>query len=178
MDPATNTGYAIYDTNTSPSSIECGSIKLDGKSAFDKVKAVRELLPPIIKKYRPDFVVFEAPLSIIPRFERKREDLAGEAEETTINAGTILQLNRISGAVQAVVEAYRIPCEEVRPQTWQTIIPKNIKGNTKRRASLYCDLLKIVGKNNDARDAAIIALWAAGRSQQLKLEMRTAEKVA
>ena len=176
LDPATNIGWAVYDIGTStshqrPSSIECGSFNLGKGSAFEKVKAVRALLPPLIKKYQPDFIVFEMPLSIIPKFEKKGKDLAGDTETTTINAGTILQLNRISGAVQAVIEGFRIPCEEVRAQTWQSIIPKNIRAdNPKKRAALFCDMLNIVGKNNDARDAAVIALWAAGRSQELKLK--------
>lgn len=176
LDTATRTGFAFYDTRSTPSSIECGHIDFTGKTAHDKVKSVRELLPPLIKRYQPDFVVFESPLAHIPQFKKKgKVDMFGEEEEaTTINAKTILQLNRIAGAVQCVIEGFRIPCEEVRPMTWQAVIPKHIKGPTKKRVKLWCDLLGVIGKNEDARDAAVIAIWAAGRSQELKLSMRAA----
>ncbi len=172
LDPATVIGWSLYDTENPISAIQCGSITLEGKGAFEKVKSVRELLPKLIKEHEPDFIVFESPLSHIPQFKKKgKVNMLGEEESsTTINAGTILQLNRISGAVQCVIEGFRIPCEEVRPMTWQTVIPKKIKGGTKDRVRQFCDMFNIIGKNADARDAAVIALWAAGRSQVLKLE--------
>lgn len=171
LDPATIVGWALYDTEAPISAIQCGSITLDGKGAFEKVKSVRALLPKLIKEHQPEFIVFESPLSHIPQFKKSKVNMLGEEEtSTTINAGTILQLNRISGAVQAVIEGFRIPCEEVRPMTWQTVIPKNIKGGTKDRVRQFCDMFQIIGKNADARDAAVIAIWAAGRSQVLKLE--------
>lgn len=174
LDPASVIGWAVYDTNGTVSAIRCGSIKLEGKQAFEKVHSVRSLLPKLVKEHKPDFAVFEAPLSHVPQFEKKTTNMLGEEEvTTTINAGTILQLNRISGAVQTVLEGMGIPCEEVRPMTWQSLIPKHIKGGTKDRVRQYCDMMRIVGKNADARDAAVIAMWAAGRSQQLKLSKLT-----
>lgn len=171
LDPATVVGWALYDTDSPVSAIACSSIKLEGKGAFEKVKSVREQLPSLIKEHKPDFIVFESPLSHIPQFKKAKTNMLGEEEtSTTINASTILQLNRISGAVQAVVEGFRIPCEEVRPMTWQTVIPKRIRGGTKDRVRQFCDMLQIIGKNADARDAAVIALWAAGHSQVLKLK--------
>ncbi|KQW30784.1 hypothetical protein ASE36_00325 [Rhizobium sp. Root274] len=172
LDPATVIGWSLYDTENPISAIQCGSITLEGKGAFEKVKSVRQLLPKLIREHQPDFIVFETPLSHIPQYEKKgKADMLGnEQVSTTINAGTILQLNRISGAVQAVIEGFNIPCEEVRPMTWQTVIPKKIKGGTKDRVRQFCDMFNIIGKNADARDAAVIALWAAGRSQVLKLE--------
>lgn len=171
LDPASTIGWSLYDTESPISAIQCGSITLEGKGAFEKVKSVRTLLPKLIKEHQPDFIVFESPLSHIPQFKKSKMNMLGEEEtSTTINAGTILQLNRISGAVQCVIEGFRIPCEEVRPMSWQSIIPKNIKGGTKDRVRQFCDMFQIIGKNADARDAAVIAIWAAGRSQVLKLE--------
>lgn len=171
FDPATVIGWATYDTDNPVSAIACGSIKLEGKGAFEKVKSVREQLPALIKQHKPDFIVFESPLSHIPQFKKSKMNMLGEEEaSTTINAGTILQLNRISGAVQCVIHGMNIPCEEVRPMTWQVVIPKRIKGGTKDRVRQFCDMLSIIGKNADARDAAVIALWAAGHSQVLKLK--------
>lgn len=173
LDPATKIGWALYDTENPISAIMCGSIHLDGKGAFEKVHSVRAILPKLIREHAPDFVVFESPLSHIPQFEKKKTNVFGEEETTkTMNAGTILQLNRISGAVQTVIEGFNLPCDEVRPMTWQTVIPKNIKGGTKDRVRQFCDMLQIIGKNIDARDAAVIAIWAAGRSQLLKLKQR------
>jgi Holliday junction resolvasome RuvABC endonuclease subunit len=174
LDPATVIGWSLYDTENPISAIQCGSITLEGKGAFEKVKSVRHLLPKLIREHQPDFIVFESPLSHIPQFKKSKTNMLGEEEtSSTINAGTILQLNRISGAVQAIIEGFNIPCEEVRPMTWQTVIPKKIKGGTKDRVRQFCDMFNIIGKNADARDAAVIALWAAGRSQILKLEKMT-----
>ena len=69
--------------------------------------------------------------------------------------------------MQSVVEGMGLPFEEVRSQTWQSIIPKTIKGPIKDRVRQYCDNLAIIGKNEDARDAAVIAVWAVLRSQGL-----------
>ncbi len=174
LDPATVVGYALFDTESPISAIQCGSIKLEGTGAFEKVRSVRAQLPKLIRDHQPDFIVFESPLSHIPQFKKSKVNMLGEEEvSNTINAGTILQLNRISGAVQCVIEGFRIPCEEVRPMTWMSIIPKNIKGGTKDRVRQFCDMFGIIGKNADARDAAVIAIWAAGRSQVLKLEKNT-----
>lgn len=96
---------------------------------------------------------------------RLKKEIFGEEE--TINSTTISQLNRIAGSVQSVVEGMGLPFEEVRSQTWQSIIPKTIKGPIKDRVRQYCDNLAIVGKNEDARDAAVIAVWAVLRSQGL-----------
>lgn len=176
LDPATTIGFALYDTDNPISAIICSSIHLDGKGAFEKVRSVRRMLPKLIREHKPDFIVFESPLSHIPQFKKSKLNMLGEEETTTtINAGTILQLNRISGAVQAVVEGFNIPCEEVRPMTWQTVIPKKIKGGTKDRVRQFCDMFSIIGRNVDARDAAVIAIWAAGHSQVLKLKKRVEE---
>lgn len=97
--------------------------------------------------------------------------------EMTMNAAGVIMLNRLAAAIHLIVEGFKIPCEEVRPMTWQTIIPKQYKGSTKDRVRQYCDAMRIIGKNMDARDAAIIALWAAGRAQTLKLAKRTQEQL-
>lgn len=174
LDPASTVGWALYDTDNPISAIHCGSIHLEGKGAFEKVRSVRDLLPRLIRQHKPDFAVFESPLSHIPQFKKTKTNMLGEEEEsTTINAGTILMLNRISGAVQTVLDGMNVPCEEVRPMTWQTVIPKKIKGGTKDRVRQFCDQFQIIGKNADARDAAVIAIWAAGRSQVLKLSKMT-----
>jgi len=40
LDPATVVGYALFNTESPISAIQCGSIKLEGTGAFEKVKSV------------------------------------------------------------------------------------------------------------------------------------------
>lgn len=183
LDPAKSLGWALFDTDRGPSAIECGSMSLgpSGAPGFEVVREVRRQLPKLIRQLRPDFVAIEAPLEIAPRFEKKKPKGHGflpasdqdQAPETTINTKTIALLNRISGAVSMVVMGQNIPSCEVRAQTWQAILPRNIPGDTKKRAKAYCDTLKIVQATNvDKRDAALIAIWAAGHAQELKMMER------
>lgn len=182
FDIATVTGWAFYiPKEMTVAEIECDTIEFEGDNAFQKVRAVRDSdVPMLIRTKRPTIVILEAPLTFIPTFVKKgKADIFGaQAEETrTMNPTTIMQLNRLHGAIQAIVEAFRVPCEEVQPKTWQTIIPKTIKGKPKQRVSQYCDMLRIIGKDDNARDAAIMAIWAAGRSQVLKLSQQAQEKL-
>jgi len=170
LDVATITGWSVFDTDRPPSAIISGSFKLQGGSPFERVRYMRSHLPKIIKEHRPDFAAIEAPLEIAPRFTKKHTDLLGqEVQETTINSKTIAILNRYVGAAEMAVMGNNIPCIEVRAQTWQTIIPKTITGKPKQRAQQFCDMLKIASPNMDSRDACIIAYWAAGHCQELKL---------
>lgn len=88
--------------------------------------------------------------------------------EKTMNSKTIAQLNWLGGAAQAVLEGMGIPFEFVGARTWQTIIPKEIKGKPKERVRQYCDQLRIVGGDENARDAAVIGIWAWKKSQLVK----------
>lgn len=170
LDVATKCGWAVYDLDRPPSAIVAGSLQFVGSNAFEKVADMRRKLPKLIREHRPDFCAIEAPLSFIPSFTKKTRTMFGEEEESsTINPGTIMQLNRLAGAAQICVSGQNIPCIEVAPRTWQRVIPDHFKGPPKARAKAFCDSLKIVGGNADARDAAVIAIWAAGHCQELKL---------
>ncbi|TWG90343.1 Holliday junction resolvasome RuvABC endonuclease subunit [Mesorhizobium sp. J18] len=176
LDVATKLGWAVYDTSKTPSSIISGSIKLEGDNAFEKAQDMRRKLPKLIREHQPDFAAMEAPLEFAPQFKKMQRTLLGEEETTsTINSKTIAMLNRLAGAAQMAVQGQNVRCIEVRPQTWQTIIPKTITGKPKQRAQQFCDMLKIVSPNMDARDAAIIAYWAAGHCQELRLLQRARE---
>jgi predicted nuclease with RNAse H fold len=173
LDVASVTGWALYDTDRPPSAIICGSFRCDGKTAFDKVSSMRAKLPLVIRKHRPGFVAIEAPLTFIKQHKAKKRDMLGEHEqETTINPHTVFILNRLAASAQTIVEGFNIRCCEVQPRSWQTIIPKSIAGPSKARVKAFCDLLKIEGANADARDAAILAFYAAGHAQELKLMQR------
>ena len=174
LDIATVTGWAIYDTDKSPSAIRSGSFKLVGDTAFEKVVDMRARLPRLIREEKPQFAAVEAPLEFAPQFKKVRKDMLGEKEEagTTINTKTIAQLNRLSGAAIMAVIGQNVPCVEVRAQTWQSVIPASIAGKPKQRAAAYCDMLKIVSPNMDSRDACVIALWCAGHCQELRMLQR------
>lgn len=178
LDIASTTGWALYDTDLPPSAMQSGSMKFLGQSAHEKVADMRRKLPRLIKEHRPDFVVYEAPLEVAPRFVKKgKTNLLGDADEveTTINSRTISMLGRLAGAGEMAVLGQNIPCAEVRAQTWQTVIPRTIAGKPKQRAKAYCDMLRIVSPNMDSRDACVIALWAAGHCQELRMLQRAKE---
>jgi Holliday junction resolvasome RuvABC endonuclease subunit len=170
LDVATNCGYAVMDTDRPPSAIISGSLHFDGSTAFEKVADMRRKLPKLIREHRPDFAVIEAPLAHVPTFTKKRKTMFGEEEEvSTINPGTIMQLNRLAGAAQICVTGQNVPCVEVRPQSWMSIIDRDITGASKDRVKQMCARLKIVASNQDARDACIIAYWAAKKCVEFRL---------
>src|SRR5690606_26236705 len=99
LDVATSCGWAVYDTDRPPSAIVCGALRFEGANAFEKVADMRRKLPRLIREHRPDFCAIEAPLAFVPQFKKKTKTMFGEEEETsTINPGTIMQLNRLAGA--------------------------------------------------------------------------------
>lgn len=170
LDVATVTGWAVYNTSTAPSAILSGSFRLIGETPLAKVRMMRSKLPELLRQHKPDFAAIEAPMEVAPRFKRATTGLLGQGEEeTTINSKTIAVLNRFAGAAEMAVLGHNVPCVEVAARTWQTIIPAHIQGKPKERARAYCDMLKIVSPNMDSRDACIIAIWAAGRCQELKM---------
>jgi len=182
LDISTNVGWALYDLDRPMSAIETGHFKCVGDSEFEKVSSLHGLLASLLVRLKkdgkaPDLAVFEAPLDFIPQFEKKREDLAGVVHETTtINPKTIGLLHGLARAAQAVLRGYKIRHMEVRPQTWQTIIPRQFKAHpTKQRAEMTCDMLRIVATNEHKRDAALIAVWASG-CQEVKMMRHQAAK--
>ena len=170
-------GWSLYDTDSPVSAIRCGSFVLDGDTISEKIRSLRHHVRAIIKAENPDFCVFEAPADDVRSYQREKTDMFGDTTvESSINAKSSLMLHDIAGALEVIILGCGIECERVRPRVWQAIIPKAIKGKgkgkvaAKDRVRQFCDALQIIGKNADARDAAVIAIWAAGRSQVLKLE--------
>lgn len=173
-------GWALYDTESPISAIRCGSFVLSGDTISEKIRSLRHHVRAVIKEENPDFCVFEAPADDVRSYEKEETDMLGETKVTRgINAKSSLLLHDIAGALEVIILGCGVECERVRPQTWQTVIPKSIRGKgkgkvaAKDRVRLYCDMLNIIGKNADARDAAVIAIWAAGRSQILKFNKMT-----
>lgn len=222
LDIAITTGWAIYDTDKTPSAIVSGSFRAGGKDAdlTERLLEIRRQVPKLIREYRPSFAAIEEPLTVIPRYKKKpRKGLIDEPKPKSIDGGKVfillrkgmnvqqiashldataddiisaiqpagmnpkamMVLSELAGGATVAVQGHNVPCVQVRAQTWQTVIPSNIKaqfrgeGATKKWVKAYCDALRIVSPNMDSRDACIIALWAAGHWQALKLVQRTRE---
>jgi hypothetical protein len=109
---------------------------------------------------------------------REVADVIGETfASPTINSMTTAQLNWLAGVAQTTLLGMGIPVEIVRAQSWQAVIPKEIrnamkKGNgrrdTKAAVRVYCDRLGIIGGDENARDAAMIGIWCSLKSQMFK----------
>jgi hypothetical protein len=201
-DPAAGFGWAAYDLDRPPSAIESDSLKLPkGKevSILDKLYALREEFVPLIRKYQPVFAAVEEPFRFIQQYEKRpeRDMLTGvvtepEGGETTMNPAGMSDAAQLVGAATALLLAWNVPCVQVRAQTWQTIIPTSVKARfpkpkgekyearkkrIKAAAKACCDVFRIASPNIDSRDAALIAMWAAGH-QQVKLLQQRTEKAA
>lgn len=188
-------GFALYDTDKPPSAIESGSLNLTG-DILDKLIEIRVRFVPIVKELRPDFAGIEAPSKFLRKYpvEQKpdKNDLMSPLEHAKATAEgkstvvwreqstvAIAITSQIAGAATALLLCWNVRCIQIEPRSWQSLIPGHIKnqfsgeGAPKKRAKVYCDSLRIQSPNQSSRDACLIALWTAGRSQELKLLERT-----
>lgn len=109
---------------------------------------------------------------------REVADVIGETfASPTINSMTTAQLNWLAGTAQTTLLGMGIPVEYTRSQSWQSIIPKEIRNamkkqngrrDTKAAVRVYCDRLGIIGGDENARDAAMMGIWCSLRSQMFK----------
>lgn len=122
LDLATNSGWAVRDSDKHRSSIECGVISVGDYDWETKYGSFSVQLLQIVRKYNPDFVAIELPEHGVRQFKKKgKPDLTGQAEETnTINPGA-LQLTGIVGAAVAVVTLLNIPCGFIASKSWRPI---------------------------------------------------------
>ncbi|NNV20557.1 hypothetical protein EHE22_08980 [Ochrobactrum pseudogrignonense] len=178
MDIATTTGFAWYDPSASMSTIRTGIITSTGENAEEKAASIATQLVAMIKAERPDFVAIEQPMRNVVMFKKKKHDIAGEHDETTINPNA-LQLSSLSGAAVAIISAYRIPWLTIPSSTWRSQFlgygrkPGFASKDWKKAAMERCQSLKIPVKKHDAAEAVGIAFAASG-SQQFKMLQRRA----
>lgn len=189
VDAASGFAIAAYDTSKPVSAIETDSIHLEGSIA-DKLTQIRQYLPPIIKRYGPVFAAVEAPMNFMPGHAAGKKVavmkaraqaglLAGVDPNAIADSGgggmtpdIISDLGQIAGAAYMALLCWNVRAIQVRAQSWQTLIPKNIKaqfsgdGATKKRAKAFCDSLRIVAGNEHKRDAALISIWCAGEAKR------------
>lgn len=163
LDIATVTGYAWYEPGQSLSTIKTGLIKATGENAEEKAASIAQQMVLLIKGDRPDFVAIEQPMRNVVTFKKKRQDFAGEVEEQTINPNA-LQLSSLSGAVVAIIAAYKIPWQTIPSATWRKHFlgmgrsPGFDRAAWKRAAVERCRTFKIEVKNADAAEAVGIAM--------------------
>lgn len=191
LDVATNTGWAFYDTASHVSAIECGvvSVGTDAETTTatalmrDKRAAFDEAVTLLHNRCRPDLVVIESPLAYIkPNAPAARAPLlraAGADEEARgaggPNARAVIVLNQLFAIAETVARHKARQVIEVRPQTWQTILPKT-GDDTKKRSLQFCHMLRIAVPETGSRayranaaDAAAIAVWAQRHAPEARL---------
>lgn len=198
LDVATGTGWSIYNTERTDASV-CGVIDLrieDSKdlTGMEKRRLMRPLLDEavcdLIKRWRPDVACIEQPLNFIgsnepqekamPLFKRAEAPLRGKPKKQTggPNADTVFMLHQLFTVADTVCRHKVGMVIEVAPKTWQTLT-KAFPGDTKERSIAFCHFHKIAipggltkPQRGDAADASVIAYWAAGKAQELKLLQR------
>lgn len=163
LDIATTTGFAWYEPGQSLSTIRTGLIKASGDNAEEKAASIAQQMVAILKNDRPDFVAIEQPMRNVVSFKKTKQTLNGPVEENTINPNA-LQLSSLSGAVIAIIAAYRIPWETIPSSTWRKHFlgmgrsPGFDRAAWKRAAVDRCRTFRIDVKNADAAEAVGIAI--------------------
>lgn len=179
-------GWALYDTEKPPSAIECGALNLKGETIVEKLVDMRVRFVPLLKELSPDFAGIEAPSKFLRKYpdksktdmlsplehQRAAQDPVRWKEQSTV---PIAITNQIAGAATVLLLCWNVRCQQYEPRSWQTIIPKQIKGQfsgegaPKKAAHAYCSMLKIPATNQSARDACLIALYVASAAAELKM---------
>lgn len=168
LDIATSTGWAVYDTDKTPSAIECGVFDLSvaekgvKKTGVEKRRLMRGMIDAeicrLIDRYRPGTACLEQPLNYIkPQGQGKPKKAplfkgdvdphpkTDKEEKGGPNADTVLMLNQLF-AVAYTICAHK--CQlmlpiEVAPTSWQ-VLTKAHRGDTKERSISYCHQLKVI----------------------------------
>jgi hypothetical protein len=154
---------------------------------------MRRKLRALIKLHQPEVAVIETPLQVIKTYQKakpkKGDMLAGlapaddDAGGGGPNANVVLTLNQLFAVAWDVCRGtLGNGVYEVDPKTWQKIT-KSYPGGTKDRSIEACRVLRIeIPKakaiQDNAADAAMIALWSAGNLQQIKLMEQAREQAA
>jgi len=196
LDIATSTGWAVYDPDH-PNATACGAIDLSisGSKEITGME-VRKIARPkldeavcrLIDKWRPDIACLEQPLNFIGSNEpkpkkapllasleqRPRSNGKERKEGGGPNANTAFLLNQLFAVADTVCRHKVKNVIEVAPTTWQKLA-KSFPGDTKARSIAFCraNRVQLPQLNKvamgDAADAVVIAYWAAGRAQEMKL---------
>ena len=180
LDIATVTGVAFYDTTEHVSKITAWSFRLKGDTDEQKASDMGVQTVGLIRKYKPDFIAIESPLKNIVTHKRTKQTLVGEVEDAAMNPASIILPNQLTGAVMAIIGAYRIPWHTVPSSTWRKCFlgfarkPGWSRKDWKRAVREQCDMLGIHVTNDDSADAVGTA-FSAPSTQTYKLMMSRGE---
>ena len=174
LDIATTTGFAWYDTEASLAAIRPGSFKIGGEGFEHRAGEMGAAMVTMLRQQKPDFIVIEQPTRNVMQHRKQGSDLAGQHDEMTINAGTSLLLNQLTGAAAAIIRAYGIPFDVIASTTWrkQFLGFGTHKGwqrkDWKRATRERCQQLRINVTNDDQADAVGVA-FAGAATQAFKM---------
>lgn len=181
FDIATTTGWALFDTDRHESAIRVGTIKAVGDTYEAKAIDLGRKVVALIKEHDPDLIAIEQPIRNVMPFKKKTADLAGETEQMTINAGTALLINQLTGSVMGIVGGFRKPWMVVPSGTWR----KHFLGfarqkgwqrkDWKKAARDRCQQLGIAVTNDDQADAVGVVHYAATSQLAKQLTLEAAE---
>lgn len=177
LDAAQHTGWALYDTSASLSSIRAGVLKAVGDDYEHKSAALGFAVMKLIKADRPDFIVMEMPIRTQPGKQVRKVRFMGETQvEEAAGSGlnAVISSNQMVGACAAIIGAYNIPFETLAPVTWRKSFlgfgthKGWVRKDWKRAVRERCQQLKITVTNDDMADAVGIA-FAGAACQAFKM---------
>lgn len=181
LDIASKCGYALLPMRNHQLT-KCGSFQCPAGSHEQKAAALAGFLIGLIKSEGvPDFAVIEQPQRNVQQYRksgtRMMPDLQGGL---TVNAGTALQLNQLTGAAVAVLTGFDIPWVTVSVSTWRaSFFPKGTKGTDradwKRLAKEWCERQGIDARNADEAEAVGVAMYGP-TCQEFKLRQLEAAR--
>lgn len=180
------TGWALYEPPSHGSMLVGSFTSRPDKnmSTEEKTAIFCDEIEKLFRAHKPQFVIWEAAAEVIrsyPPMVSKKDLLAAvKAAERqgplTVNADQLI-LRDIQGHLRHAARARRIPYESVQPKTWRAAILKN--GNldretAKRKAREFCQMLRILVKNEDQAEAVCIALYGATTQTYRMMQARAA----
>lgn len=162
------TGWCVYEP-PSHASMLVGSFTSrpsTNMSTEEKTAIFCDEIEKLFKAHRPNFVIWEAATEIIRSYPKQgKTDLIGEAkvQGVTVTADQLI-LRDIQGHIRHAARARRIPYEPVNPKTWRASILKNgnlCRDEAKKKAKEFCQMLRIMVKNDDQAEAVCLAFFGA-----------------
>ncbi|TPM53255.1 hypothetical protein FJ959_22255 [Mesorhizobium sp. B2-2-4] len=120
LDIATSCGHGLIEPHKKPDTWRCGAWHSAGENGEDKAGVLALSMIPYLKANRPVFAAIEMPQRNVKTFGRKREDMAGQSVEQTINPNA-LQLSALAGGAVAILDAFHIPWGLVASATWRSV---------------------------------------------------------
>lgn len=188
MDIATTTGFCWFeppkrddaaDLRAAFASMRVGSFKVSGSEPEDKAAAIAPHLIKMFRHEKPDLLVIEQPARHIQQHDKVITDMHGSRTVKTINPGTTILLNQLTGAVVTIARAYSIQFMTISEETWR----KEAYGfgrkkgwqrpQWKKHARELCQVKGVAVTNDDQAEACWVA-FAGWRSQTFKMMLNQA----